>query len=139
MFAANTYDIHLATEADDGSLSRLADLDSGRPLQRPILIGRIGGEPAAAMSLADGQIVTDPKRRTDHLVACLRVRADALHAYEANPSLRGRMLAAVSVGNDASETGADERTPGRRSTTAGRTTNGRVSQRSVRRRVPAIS
>jgi hypothetical protein len=138
MFAANTYDIHVATEDDDASLSRLADLDSGRPLQRPVLIGQIGGEPAAAMSLADHRIVTDPRRRTDHLLACLRVRADALRAYEATPSLRGRMLAAVSAGNDASKTGADERTPGRRSATTGTTTNGRTSQRPARRRMPAI-
>lgn len=139
MFAANTYDIRLATEEDDPSLSWLAYLDSGRPLQHPVLICQIGGEPAAAMSLADHRIVTDPHRRTDHLLACLRVRADALRAYEATPSLRVRMLAAVAAGHDASETGADERMPRRRSATAGTTTNGRISQRPVRRRVSAIS
>jgi hypothetical protein len=113
MFAANTYDIHLATEEDDASLSCLADLDSGRPLQRPVLIGQIGGEPAAALSLADGRIVADPHRRTDHLLACLRVRADALRAYEATPSLRARMLAALPARDHHSATGADERTPRR--------------------------
>jgi len=138
MFAANTYDIHLATKEDDASLSRLADLDSGRPLRSPVLIGQIGGEPAAAMSLADRRIVTDPHRRTDHLLACLRVRADALRTYEATPSLRARMLAAVSASNDANETGADERMPRRHSATAGTTTNGRISQRPSRRRASAI-
>lgn len=135
MFAANTYDIHLATEEDDVSLSCL---DFGRPLQHPVLIGQIGGKPAAAMSLVDGRIVTDTQRRTDHLVACLRLRADSLRAYEVTPSLRARMLAAVSAGNAASETRADERMPRQRSATAGTTTNPRKSQRPVRRRVPAI-
>lgn len=136
MFAANTYDIHLATEQDEASLSQL---DSGRPLQRPVLIGHIDGEPAAAMSVADGRSVADPQRRTDHLLACLRVRAGALRAYEATPSLRARMHAALSASNHASSTGAGKRTPRRRSATAGTTADGRTSQRPVRRRVPAIS
>jgi hypothetical protein len=93
MFAANLYNIHLATEADEDSVSRL---DCGRRLQQPVLIGQIGGEAAAAMSLADGRSVTDPQRHTDHLLACLRVRADALRAYETTPSLHTRMLVAVS-------------------------------------------
>lgn len=97
MFAANLYNIHLATEADEASVSRLAGLDCGRRLQRPVLIGQIGGETAAAMSLADGRSVTDPQLHTDHLLACLRVRADALRAYEATPSLHTRMLVAVSA------------------------------------------
>jgi hypothetical protein len=41
MFAANTYDIRLATEHDDASLSRLAERDSARPLQGQALIGHI--------------------------------------------------------------------------------------------------
>jgi hypothetical protein len=139
MFAANTYDIRLATEQDDATLSRLGEFGSGRPLQRPALIGQIDGEPAAAMSLADGRIITDPQRRTDHLRACLRVRAGALRAYAETPSLRARMLAVLSASNHASSTGADERTSARRSATTGTTANGRASQRPVRRRVPAIS
>ena len=139
MFAPNTYDIHLATEEDSRALSRLAGLDSARPLQRPVLIGQIGGEPAAAISLADGRIVADPLRRPDHLLACLRVRAGAWRAYQATPSLPARMLAAVSASNHASTTGAGERTSRRRSATAGTTANGRPSRRSVRRRVPATS
>lgn len=135
MFAANTCDIRLATEADEASLRRLADLASGRGLQHPVLIGRVDGETAAAMSIVDGRIAADPQRRTDHLLACLRVRADALRAYEATPSLRARMLAAVSAGSDACAAGADERTPRRRSTTARTSTNGRMDQRLARPRV----
>ena len=90
MFAANTYDIHLATGEDDLRLSCLAELNSAWALQRPALIGHIDGEPVAAISLADGRIVG---RCTDHLLACLRVRAGALRAYEETPSLPTRMLA----------------------------------------------
>ncbi len=97
MFAANTYLIRLATDDDAVSLARLAELDGRDPLQGPALIGYLNGQPAAAIAVADRQIVTDPRRRTDHLVACLRVRASALHAHQLTPSLRMRMLAAVSV------------------------------------------
>ena len=135
MFAANTYDIRLATEADDPGLRRLAELDSARPLQRPALIVQIDGGPAAAISLADGRIVADRHRRTDHLLACLRVRADALRAYEATPSLRARMLAALPT----SPTRASERTSRRRPATAGTTAERRTGHRPVRRRVPATS
>ncbi|MBV8220626.1 MAG: hypothetical protein JO325_19335 [Solirubrobacterales bacterium] len=93
MFAANTYDIHLATGEDDVRLSCLAELNSACALQRPALIGDVDGEPVAATSLADGRIVGDPGRCTDHLLACLRVRAGALRAYEETPSLPTRMLA----------------------------------------------
>jgi len=139
MFAANTYNLHLATEQDDASLSRLSRLDSGRPLQRPALIGHIDGEPAAAISLVDDRVVADPQRRTDHLVACLRVRAGALRAYEETPSLRARMLAALAASNHASSSGAGEREPGRRSDIAGTIAKVRTRRRPVRRRAPAIS
>src|ERR1700751_3960783 len=139
MFAANTYDIHLAAEQDEASLSRLAGLDSGRPLQRPGLIGYIHGEPAAAISLAGGRIVADPQRRTVHLVACLRIRADALRAYEQTPSLRARMLAALSVADRSGCTTQREPASKRRPATAETIANGRTGQRPVRRRVPTIS
>lgn len=139
MFAANTYDIHLATEQDDAGLSRLAELDSARPLQHPVLIGQIDGEPAAAISLADRRIVADRRRRTDHLRACLRVRADALRAYEATPSLPARMLAALSVADQSGGTTQRERASKRGPATAETIANGRTGQRPVRRRVLAIS
>jgi len=139
MFAANLYNIHLATDADEASLSRLAQLDCSRRLRQPVLIGQIGGETAAAMSLADGRSVADPQRRTDHLLACLHVRADALRAYEATPSLRTRMLVAVSAGSHAtSMSEADAGTPRGWSAAARTSTNGRMSPRPVSPRVPAI-
>ena len=47
------------------------------------------------MSLSDDRVIADPFRRTDHLVACLRIRADAIRAHEATPSLSERVRAAL--------------------------------------------
>jgi len=95
MFAANTYEVRLATEDDADALRRLAELDSRTPLAGRVLIGQIAGSPAAALSLSDDRVVADPFRRTDHLVACLRSRAGAIRAYEATPSLSERVRAAL--------------------------------------------
>ena len=95
MFAANTYKLRLATEDDADALRRLAELDSRAPLAGRVLIGEMAGSPAAALSLGDDRVIADPFRRTDHLVACLRIRAGAIRAYEATPSLTARMRAAL--------------------------------------------
>ena len=95
MFAANTYELRFATEDDADALRDLAELDSRPPLTGRILIGEIAGSPAAAFSLSDDRVVADPFRRTDNLVACLRLRAGAIRAYEATPSLSERLRAAL--------------------------------------------
>jgi len=98
VFAANAHRIRPATDADAESLARLAMLDSQQPLAGRILVGEIGGAPAAALSLTDGRAVADPFRRTGTLRISLRLRAGAMMAHEATPSLPARMLAAVSPG-----------------------------------------
>src|SRR6185312_1905085 len=95
MFAANTYKLRLATEDDADALRRLAELDSRAPLAGRVLIGELAGSPAAALSLDDDRVIADPFRRTDHLVACMRIRAGAIRAHEATPSLTARMRAAL--------------------------------------------
>ena len=87
MFAANTYKLRLATEDDADALRRLAELDSRAPIAGRVLIGELAGSPAAALSLDDDRVIADPFRRTDHLVACMRIRAGAIRAHEATPSL----------------------------------------------------
>lgn len=146
MWAANTYDIiHLGTEADDAGLGRLAELDPAHALQPPALIGHIDGEPAAAISLADLRIVADPQRSTDQLRAYLRVRAAALRAYEASPSLPVRMLAALPATARSGHTKQSGRTTQcDRATDDGAATartagNGRADQRPVRRRMLVTS
>ena len=93
--AANTYVLRLATAADADTLRRLADLDSQRPLEGDILIGELHGDPVAALSLTDDRAIADPFRPSAHVLATMRVRAKALRAAEAMPSLRERLLAGL--------------------------------------------
>jgi hypothetical protein len=95
MYAANSYVMRLATDADAETLGRLADLDSQTPLEGAILIGELNGEPVAALSLADDRVIADPFRPTAHLVATMRVRASGLKAVQDMPSLRERLLAGL--------------------------------------------
>jgi hypothetical protein len=95
MFSANTYVIRMATDDDARALRGLGEIDSQAPVAGRALIGEIDGTPVAALSLGDGRVTANPFRRTEHLVACLRMRAQALNAYEATPSLRDRILAAL--------------------------------------------
>lgn len=96
MFAANTYLIRLARDEDADTLVRLASRGSQAPLTGRVLIGQIDRTTAAAIGLADGRSVTDTSRATGHLSACLRIRAQALRACEATPSLPMRMLSGLS-------------------------------------------
>ena len=95
MFAANTYRIRRATDADIVTLSDLADRNSEQRLDSPVLIGEIDGVGAAALSLSDGRVIADSSPRIDHLVASLRVRAASIRVYECMPSLNDRLLAAL--------------------------------------------
>src|SRR5436305_7829555 len=97
MFSANAHVIRLATEEDVRALWQLAQLDSQRPLRGRILIGEIDGTPAAAVSLSDGRMVSDPFQLTGQVTQSLRMRAAALHAVAKTPSLRDRMVAGVRV------------------------------------------
>jgi hypothetical protein len=95
MFAANAYRIRIANRKDADALTELARSGSLRPLGGRVLIGEIDGQPAAAISLADGRVIADPSNDTGGLVATLHMRAGAIRAYEATPSLRERLLAAL--------------------------------------------
>jgi hypothetical protein len=95
MYAANTYTIRIATAQDDEALRRLAALDSKTPLEGTVLVGEIAGTPAAAISLSNDRAVADPFVPTAHLLATLRVRAQALRAVDRTPSLRERLLAGL--------------------------------------------
>jgi hypothetical protein len=95
MFVANAHPIRFAIEDDADTLRRLAERDAQRPLDGRVLIGQIDGKPAAALSLDDGRVIADSSRRTDRLVASLRMRAGAIRAFEATPSVRERLIAAL--------------------------------------------
>jgi hypothetical protein len=95
MYPANSYLIRRATEADMPALHRLAELDSQRPLSGPALVAELGGEPAAAISLADGRVIADPFQQTAVLRQLLRMRFGALRAYANTPSLPERLRGAM--------------------------------------------
>jgi len=97
MHVPNAYRIRRATPADAPALRRLAELDSVRPLDGPVLLGELDGTPAAAIALSDGRVAADPFRPTAHLAAHLRTRAQALRAAERSPSLRARVRAGIRV------------------------------------------
>ena len=94
MFAANVYPTRFATEEDTDTLMRFGERESRQPLAGRVLVGEIDGTPAAALSLHDGRVVADSSRDTDRLVAYMRIRAGAIRAYEATPSLADRLRAA---------------------------------------------
>jgi len=97
MFSANAYVIRIATDDDAYALKQLAGLDGKRPIEGDALIGEIAGRPAAAISLSDQRVVADPFEPTSQLVALLRMRSQAIRAYQRTPELRKRMLAGVRV------------------------------------------
>jgi hypothetical protein len=99
MFAANSFTIRRATQADQPALRRLAELDSRRPLTGMTLIGEIDGYAAAALSMTDGRVVADPFQPTARLTPLLRARADALRAFSRAPAQapRRRLGAGVRV------------------------------------------
>ena len=105
MHAANGYVIRMATDDDADTLTRLAALDSKRPLEGSILVGELDGEPAVALSLGDDRAICVPFRPTAHLLATMRVRARGLHAVEHLPSLRDRLLAGLPTNYRARLTG----------------------------------
>jgi hypothetical protein len=133
MFAANSYLIRSARGEDADSLVRLAHRHSRAPLAGRVLIGQIDRTTAAAISLADGRSVADTSRATGHLLACLRIRAQALRAYEATPSLPMRMLSGLSPYSRPELQGEGGRSFQEHDTAPPAATNRRGRRRRVRR------
>ena len=95
MFPANAFMIRIATERDDAALRRLAAIDCQPAFDGPALVGVIGGEIAAAISLADDRVISDPFTATGQLYAHLRMRAAGLRAYVATPAVAERIRGAL--------------------------------------------
>lgn len=91
----NALTIRQATTADETNLRRLAQLDSSRPLREPVLVGEVGDELWAAVSLDDLQVVSDPFRPSGELAFVLVERARQITRRERKRSRRrnGRKLA----------------------------------------------
>jgi len=75
---------------DESALRRLADLDSTRVPDGPILMAEISGEPVAAISVVSGESFADPFVLTLELRRLLELRASQLHLSSTEePDRRG--------------------------------------------------
>jgi hypothetical protein len=80
MRSPNSYSIRKATPADNEALRRLAALDHQEPLSGPVLLGELDCTPAAAISVRDNRVVTDPHRPSTYLLPLLGAWLHALRA-----------------------------------------------------------
>lgn len=87
--------IRAATAADQRSLERLAQLDSGSVPRGYVLVAELGGELRAALPVSGGPAIADPFAPTAPLTELLEVRAAQLRAGEVQPAqapAKGRFL-----------------------------------------------
>jgi hypothetical protein len=75
-------------ERDDRVVRKLADLDSSRPPQGPVVVALVDGRPVAAASLVDGGVVADPFVPTAEVVELLQARVAASMQAAARPRKR---------------------------------------------------
>ena len=75
-------ELRLCRAADDPALERLAALaERPEPFGR-LVVALVNGELVAAVPLAGGHALTDPFRRTAHLIRLLELRAEQLRQPE---------------------------------------------------------
>jgi hypothetical protein len=74
--------IRYARTADADALDRLAQLDSQSAPDGPVLVGDVGGEIWAAVSLSDYQVIADPFRPSGELAFLLVERARQLRSRD---------------------------------------------------------
>jgi hypothetical protein len=74
--------IRRARDADVPLLHDLAELDSAKPLQGPVLVALVEGRIWAALGLADRRVIADPFLPTSAAVELLRLRVRQLRAAD---------------------------------------------------------
>ncbi len=74
---------------DDDVVRELAALDDARPLEGPVLLAVVGGQPVAAIALDEERVVANPFVPTAHAVSLLRLRAG--HLAHVSPRRRRRL------------------------------------------------
>jgi hypothetical protein len=77
--------IRESVRSDAEHLRRLAQLDSARLHDGPMVVAEINGEIRAAVAIDDGSVIADPFRRTADLVALAAMRADQVRAARSKP------------------------------------------------------
>ena len=81
--------IRRAGADDEAALRRLADLDSTRVPDGPIVMAEIGGQAVAAISILSGESFADPFTPTLELRRLLELRASQLHLSSKEPDRPG--------------------------------------------------
>jgi hypothetical protein len=80
--------IRLARHDDLAGVERLAELDSARVPEEPVLVAEVRGELWAALSLADFHAVSDPFRPTGELLFLLVERGRQLTRHSERRTAR---------------------------------------------------
>jgi hypothetical protein len=92
---ANAFTIRRADEADEPTLAWLAALAGQPAVRRPALIADIDGLPAAAISLVDGRVVTDPFRPAVGLGHLLRLHRSGWRPRDRRDAARRHVRAVL--------------------------------------------
>jgi hypothetical protein len=97
-FGSDSVTIRTAAADDEAALRRLANLDSTRVPDGPVLMAEIAGRPVAAISVLSGDSFADPFVPTLELRRLLELRVSQLHLSSAEePRRRGRRRADYSA------------------------------------------
>jgi hypothetical protein len=88
-FSLDAVTIRRAGSQDGGTLRRLADLDSTRVPDGPVLMAEIDGQAVAAIAVFSGESFADPFTPTLELRRLLELRASQLHLSSHEPQRRG--------------------------------------------------
>src|SRR4051794_41894593 len=87
--ALDAVTIRRAGAEDEEALRRLADLDSTRVPDGPVLMAEINGQPVAAISVLSGESFAHPFVPTQELRRLLEVRASQVHLPPHEGARRG--------------------------------------------------
>jgi hypothetical protein len=90
-----TLTIRTALPSDTDALERLAQLDSSQAPHEPVLVGEVGSELWAAISLQDYHVVSDPFRPSGEIAFLLVERARQMRRQENGPGRLARAFASV--------------------------------------------
>jgi hypothetical protein len=80
------------TDADREALARLAELDSRKQLQAPVIGAEVEGRLLAAISVATGEVAADPFNRTTELRALLKLRLAQVEDRHVHKRARSRVF-----------------------------------------------
>ena len=90
-----TLTIRTALPSDTDALERLAQLDSSEVPAGPVLVGEVGSELWAAISLQDFQLVSDPFRPSGEVAFLVAERARQMNRAQRGPGRLARAFASV--------------------------------------------